>query len=124
LPGFAVDGHAPKCRPALIAQGADRGEDQGPISRTVEESCMKLMSVDLYQSATNPKKFLAIPAGADPVELMGPMTFDKDYAQVVRYKEAFEFDPNESYAGVNAAKIAADLLTVKWAMYRRPSRGV
>ena len=80
---------------------------------------MKLMSVDLYQSATNPKKFLAIPAGVNPVDLMGPMTFDKDYAQVVRYKEAFEFDPAESYAGVNAAKIAADLLTVKWAMYRR-----
>jgi hypothetical protein len=83
---------------------------------------MKLMTVDLYQSATNPRKFLAIPAGVDPADLMGPMTFDQDYAQVVRYQEAFEFDPAESYAGVNAAKIAADLLTVKWAMYQRSSR--
>ena len=55
----------------------------------------------------------------DPADLLGPMTFDKDYAQVVRYHEAFEFDPAQSYAGVNAAKIAADILTVKWAMYSR-----
>jgi hypothetical protein len=82
---------------------------------------MNTMSVDLYQSATNPKKFLALPTGVDPAELMGPMTFDKDYAQVVRYQEAFEFDPDESYAGVNAAKIAADILTVKWAMYSQAS---
>lgn len=82
---------------------------------------MNLLSVDLYQSATNPKKLLAIPAGVDPADLMGPMTFDKDYAQVVRYHEAFQFDPAESYAGVNAAKIAADILTVKWAIYERTS---
>ena len=80
---------------------------------------MNLLSVDLYQSATNPRKFLAVPTGVDPAGLMGPMTFDKDFAQVVRYHEAFEFDPAESYAGVNAAKIAADILTVKWATYRR-----
>jgi len=80
---------------------------------------MNLMSVDLYQSATDPDKFLALPAGTDPAELMGPMTFDRDLAHVRRYKEAFEFDPSESYAGVNAAKIAADILTVKWAIYRR-----
>jgi len=77
------------------------------------------MSVDLYQSATDPEKFLAVPAGVDPADLLGPMTFDKDYAQVLRYHEAFEFDPAQSYAGVNAAKIAADILTVKWAMYSR-----
>ncbi len=80
---------------------------------------MNLLSVDLYQSATNPEKFLALPAGTDPVELTGPMVFDKDYAEIVRYQEAFEFDPSESYAGVNAAKIAADILTLKWAMYQR-----
>ncbi|MDQ0590445.1 hypothetical protein [Variovorax paradoxus] len=80
---------------------------------------MNLMSVDLYQSATDPDKFLALPADTDPAELMGPMTFDQDYAHVRRYKEGFEFDPSESYAGVNAAKIAADILTVKWAIYRR-----
>jgi hypothetical protein len=80
---------------------------------------MNLLSVDLYQSATNPKKFLAIPAGVDPAGLTGPMVFDKDYAQVVRYQEAFQFDPAVSYAGVNAAKIAADILTVKWATYRQ-----
>jgi len=80
---------------------------------------MNLMSVDLYQSATDPTKFLALPAGTDPTELMGPMTFDQDYGQVIRYREAFEFDPAEAYAGVNAAKIAADILTVKWATYRR-----
>jgi hypothetical protein len=50
---------------------------------------------------------------------MGPMTFDQDYAQVVKYREAFEFDPSETYAGANAAKIAADILTTKWSMYRR-----
>ena len=80
---------------------------------------MNLLSVDLYQSASNPDKFLALPAGTDPAELTGPMVFDKDYAEIVRYQEAFEFDPSESYAGVNAAKIAADLLTLKWAMYQR-----
>ena len=80
---------------------------------------MNLMSVDLYQSATDPEKFLALPVGTDPAELMGPMTFDRDFAHVRLYKEGFEFDPSESYAGVNAAKIAADILTVKWAMYRR-----
>jgi hypothetical protein len=80
---------------------------------------MNLLSVDLYQSATNPSKFLALPAGTDPAELTGPMVFDKDYADIVRYQEAFEFDPSESYEGVNAAKIAADLLTLKWAMYQR-----
>ncbi|MDH6593927.1 hypothetical protein M2165_003816 [Variovorax sp. TBS-050B] len=82
---------------------------------------MSLMSVDLYQSATDPEKFLALPAGTDPSELMGPMTFDQDYAEVKRYQEGFEFDPAQDYAGVNAAKIAADLLTVKWAIYRRES---
>mgnify|MGYP003587807048 FL=1 len=80
---------------------------------------MSLLSVDLYQSATDPEKFLALPAGVDPVTLMGPMTFDQDYAQVVRYREAFEFDPAQAYAGVNAAQIAADILTIKWSMYRR-----
>ncbi|MDQ0068670.1 hypothetical protein J2W34_000444 [Variovorax boronicumulans] len=80
---------------------------------------MSLLSVDLYQSATDPEKFLALPTGINPAELMGPMTFDRDYAQVKRYQEAFEFDPSGTYAGVNAAKIAADILTVKWAMYRR-----
>ncbi|MDQ0569522.1 hypothetical protein QFZ42_001356 [Variovorax paradoxus] len=80
---------------------------------------MNLMSVDLYQSATDPEKFLALPAGTDPAELMGPMTFDRDYAHIKQYQEAFEFDPSETYAGVNAAKIAADILTVKWATYRR-----
>ena len=82
---------------------------------------MNPLSVDLYQSATNPKKFLAIPAGVDPAGLTGPVVFDKDYAAVIRYQEAFEFDPSESYTGVNAAKIAADILTLKWAMYRRTS---
>lgn len=82
---------------------------------------MNPMSVDLYQSATDPEKFLALPAGTDPADLMGPMTFDRDYAYIKRYQEAFEFDPSETYAGVNAAKIAADILTVKWAMYRRES---
>ena len=80
---------------------------------------MTLMTVDLYQSASNADKFLAVSVGVDPSALMGPMTFDKDYAQVVRYREAFEFDPAESYAGANAAKIAADILTIKWAMYER-----
>lgn len=80
---------------------------------------MSLLSVDLYQSATDPEKFLALPAGVNPAELMGPMTFDRDYAQVKRYQEAFEFDTTETYAGVNAAKIAADILTVRWAIYRR-----
>ncbi|MGJ7603239.1 hypothetical protein ACSFA7_02775 [Variovorax sp. LT1R20] len=80
---------------------------------------MNPMSVDLYQSATDPEKFLALPTGVDPAELMGPMTFDRDYAQVKRYQAAFEFNPSESYAGVNAAKIAADILTVRWAIYRR-----
>jgi hypothetical protein len=84
-----------------------------------EDNRMNLMSVDLYQSATDPEKFLALPAGTDPADLMGPMTFDRDYAHIKRYQEAFEFDPSVPYAGVNAAKIAADILTVKWAMYRR-----
>lgn len=81
---------------------------------------MTHMTVDLYQSATNADKFLAVPAGVDPAELMGPVVFDKDYAELVRYREGFEFDPAENYAGANAAKIAADILTVKWAMYERP----
>lgn len=80
---------------------------------------MSLIRVDLYQSATDASKFLALPAGTDPAELTGPMTFDQDYAAVERYQQGFEFDPSQDYAGVNAAKIAADLLTVKWAMYRR-----
>jgi hypothetical protein len=90
-------------------------------SRNVEDCDMNQLNVDLYQSATDPKKFLAIAAGVDPASLMGPMVFDKDYAQVVRYREAFQFDPAESYEGVNAAQIAADILTVKWATYRRSS---
>jgi hypothetical protein len=98
------------------------------IILNVEGRCMNQLSVDLYQSATNPDKFLAIPAGVDPGELTGPMVFDKDYAEIIRYQEAFQFDPSESYEGVNAAKIAADILTLKWAMYRRtaprkPSKG-
>ncbi|MDM0111031.1 hypothetical protein QTI66_02670 [Variovorax sp. J22R133] len=80
---------------------------------------MTLMTVDLYQSATNADKFLAVPAGVDPAGLTGPMVFDKDYGEVVRYQEGFEFDPAETYAGANAAKIAADILTVKWALYER-----
>ena len=83
---------------------------------------MSLLSVDLYQSATNPEKFLALPVGVDPATLMGPMTFDQDYAQVVRYREAFEFDPAQAYAGVNAAQIAADILTIKWSIYRRQTQ--
>jgi hypothetical protein len=80
---------------------------------------MTQLSVDLYQSSTDPQKFLALPAGTDPTEVTGPMVFDQDYAQVVRYQQAFEFDPSEPYAGVNAAKIAADILTVKWSTYHR-----
>ena len=77
---------------------------------------MSQLTVDLYQSATNPDKFLAIPSGVDPTELTGPMLFDADYGQVKCYQKAFQFDPADSYAGVNAAKIAADILTFKWAM--------
>lgn len=89
------------------------------LCQTSEDCGMNLLSVDLYQSVSNPQKFLAIPAGVDPSGLTGPMVFDKDYAQIGRYQEGFQFDPAESYAGVNAAKIAADILTLKWAMYHR-----
>ena len=80
---------------------------------------MSHLTVDLYQSAINPDKFLALPAGTDPTELTGPMVFDRDYGEVVRYCEGFEFDAEQTYAGVDAAKIAADILTVRWSMYRR-----
>jgi len=80
---------------------------------------MSHLTVDLYQSSTNPDKFLALPAGTDPTTLTGPMVFDQDFGEVKRYQEAFEFDPDENYAGVDAAKIAADILTIKWAMYKR-----
>jgi len=80
---------------------------------------MSLLTVDLYQSALNPDKFLALPAGTDPVGLTAPMVFDQDYGEVVRYQKAFEFDPEQAYAGVDAAKIAADILTVKWSLYKR-----
>lgn len=90
--------------------------------RNDEDRGMNLLNVDLYQSATNPKKFLAVPSGVDPATLTGPMIFDKDYAQTALYRAAFEFDPAQTYAGVNAAQIAADLLTVKWAMYTQDSR--
>jgi hypothetical protein len=80
---------------------------------------MTLLTVDLYQSATNADKFLAVPAGIDSAGLTGPMVFDKGYGEVVRYQEDFKFDPGECYAGVNAAKIAADILTVRWALYER-----
>ncbi|MBO9513192.1 MAG: hypothetical protein J7549_03665 [Variovorax sp.] len=83
---------------------------------------MSLLTVDLYQSATNPEKFLALPAGTNPADLTGPMVFDQDYGEVTRYREAFEFDPEQSYAGVDAAKIAADILTVRWSTYRRRAR--
>lgn len=97
----------------------DRGAACLYLCQTSEDCGMNLLSVDLYQSVSNPRKFLAIPAGVDPSGLTGPMVFDKDYAQIVRYREGFQFDPAESYAGVNAAKIAADILTLKWAMYHR-----
>ncbi|SFL95776.1 hypothetical protein [Variovorax sp. OV329] len=80
---------------------------------------MRQLTVDLYQSTTDPDKFLALPEGADPADLTAPMLFDGDYGQVACYRKGFQFDPEESYSGVNAAKIAADILTVKWAMYRR-----
>lgn len=83
---------------------------------------MSLMTIDLYQSATNTDKFLAVPAGVDPAGLTGPMVFDKDYGELVRFREGFEFDPTESYAGADAAKIAADILTIKWATYERPTK--
>jgi len=41
--------------------------------------------------------------------------------EVKRYQEPFEFDPQQVYEGVDAAKIAADILTVRWAMYSRGS---
>ena len=80
---------------------------------------MSLMTIDIYQSATNANKFLAVPAGVDGTKLLDPMVFDRDYAELVRFREGFEFDPAVTYAGANAAKIAADVLTVKWAMYER-----
>ena len=80
---------------------------------------MSLMTIDIYQSATNANKFLAVPAGVDATALPDPMVFDRDYAQLVRFREGFEFDPAVTYARANAAKIAADVLTVKWAMYER-----
>jgi hypothetical protein len=43
------------------------------------------------------------------------MVFDQDYCEVKRYQEAFESDPEQSYEGVDAAKIAAEILTVRWA---------
>ncbi|MEJ8860035.1 hypothetical protein WKW79_36245 [Variovorax robiniae] len=82
---------------------------------------MNLLTVDLYQSTINPDKFLALPAGTDPDRLTAPMVFDQDYGELLRYREAFEFDPEQTYAGVDAAKIAAEILTVKWAMYSRGS---
>src|SRR6476620_4367226 len=83
------------CRPAPIA-GAAIGADDRSTQNPGWESHMNLMSVDLYQSATDPEKFLAVPAGVDPADLLGPMTFDKAYPQVVRYNEAFELHPAKS----------------------------
>ena len=80
---------------------------------------MSSLTVDLYQSAFNPPKFLAVRADPDPAGLPAPMVFDQDYGEVVRYQSAFEFDPEQTYAGVDAAKIAADIPTVKWSLYRR-----
>jgi hypothetical protein len=82
---------------------------------------MSLLTVDLYQSAINPDKFLALPTGTEPTVLTAPMMFDQDFGEVKRYQEAFAFDPKQSYEGVNAAKNAADILTVQWAMYSRRS---
>jgi hypothetical protein len=45
------------------------------------------------------------------------MVFDRDYGEVQRYQEVFQFDPEQSYEGVDAA----EFLTVRWAMYRRGS---
>ncbi|MDM0015407.1 hypothetical protein QTH87_23390 [Variovorax sp. J22P168] len=80
---------------------------------------MNRVTVDLYQSVTDPEKFLALPTGTDPTVLTAPMLFDPDFGEVKRYRQAFEFDPEQAYAGVDAAKIAADILTVKWSMYGR-----
>ncbi len=55
---------------------------------------LNLLTVDLYQSTINPDKFLALPAGTDPDSLTAPMVFDQDYGELLRYQEAFEFDPN------------------------------
>jgi hypothetical protein len=82
---------------------------------------MSHLTVDLYQSAINPEKFLALPTGTDPTVLTAPMVFGQDFSEVKRYQEAFEFDPEQAYEGVDAAKIAADILTVRWAMYGRGS---
>ena len=82
---------------------------------------MSLLTVDLYQSTVNPDKFLALPAGTDPTSLTAPMVFDQDYGELSRYRQAFEFDPEQSYVGVDAAKLAAEILTVRWAMYSRGS---
>ena len=83
---------------------------------------MSHLTVDLYQSTTDPSKFLALPSGTDAASLTAPMVFDQDYGSLVRYREGFEFDPDTAYAGVDAAKIAASILTVKWAGYRRDVR--
>jgi hypothetical protein len=49
------------------------------------------------------------------------MVFDADYGELIRYQQGFEFDPEQTYAGVDAAKIAADILTLRWSMYSRSS---
>jgi hypothetical protein len=41
------------------------------------------MKIDIYRSARNPIKHVALPAGTDPKTFVWPVNFDEDYAVLI-----------------------------------------
>ena len=64
------------------------------------------MDVDIFQSITKPRKFVAVPAGLHP----GAIPFqDADLENLAGFKLGHRFDPEKSYKGADAADIARQL---------------
>lgn len=72
------------------------------------------MDVDLYQSITNRRKFVAVPAGLHPGAIPFP---DPHLANLAGFKLRHRFNPKKAYVGADAADIARQLAEKGYAVF-------
>jgi hypothetical protein len=67
------------------------------------------MNIDLYCSAKNPSKYLAVPTGTNIRTFLFPPNLDPDLRTVGRLKTNLTIIPGRSYIGINAANVVKQI---------------
>ncbi|MGO4699824.1 hypothetical protein [Dyella sp. 2RAB6] len=71
------------------------------------------MDVDLYQSAINKAKFVAVPLGYEPAGLLA-LTKDPDFATVHHHNTIRNIQPGDKRVGVDTDTVLANIDADGW----------